>query len=745
MQIKSISLENLKGQNETYHLEKANLFIGATGAGKSSIQQAASFLINGYLSDGDTIRKTAEEIFKLASADAMGVVINTDKGSYTRGIKQSVKQTLEGEEVKYSKTADVSNKFGEKTATELSNRITSDFGVDPSVLNFSEFAKLSAAEQKKYIFGLYPPNKEEWTVERITDFLTDKLGEYAAGSSEAIEQVANKCVNESVNAAVEFITSKFNEFNAQKKKDDITLQNLTQIRQSCEESVKGLAVAEKKRDDYNARIATLSAEIESGKANNKAIDDKQINLNKLLSEKEQLKIKIESANQSIKEYSDQLEKLNGEYLVFDPTEIEKNRTLAVLKFGEIAREIEEKNATFYSMGSKYDIISDSYKTKGNNAVLTREAASKSESIIKTLAATLETICKFDGTCPINCNVKCKTDMRPAIAELEAEIDRNKVLYSELVETHSKQLSEAQEAEEELKACEVEIEKVKLDLKELEKLWEEESLHIANFNQSLVDNEKHVDNENERKRSEINTVQLRKENAAESLTDLQSRVKTIENEIDTLNNQKLQHIEIELLETEKIATDGHIKDLNSQIKAKVEAKTNLENLSNQEQAAEENKAKWQSYKFMKEAIGSKGLAGKMIIDAITPMLTGVQENLDALRSDVTFYIDTENFNFGWIEDGKKHSYETLSNGETLILTTAIVIEFMQKTCTTKILLVDNLNDVDETSASKVIEGIAKLQNKYDLAIMASNNPRAMYKTNGGIGNHEEIENLKVFEL
>lgn len=735
MQIKSISLENFKGQNETYGLEKANLFVGPYGSGKSSVQQAINFLISGVLSDGNTVRKTPEEIFKLASADTMNVTIDTDSGSYMRGIKRTVKKSLEGDDIKFSRSADVSNKFGEKTATELSNRIIADFGIDPSVLNFSEFAKLSAAEQKKYIFSLYPPNKEEWTKEKIELFLTEKLGEYATDASEIIEQVAIKCVDGSVNAATEFVTSKFNEYNAQKKKDEVALQNLTQIRQECQESVKGLAVAEKKRDEYNERSATLAAEVEKSNQNNKSIEEDQRKLEKLTSELSVFTNKIDTTEKQIASLDELLETLRTEIVEFDSTNLDTQLSVKELELQKHVQNFRNKDAAKEAIEKERAVIFESYIEQDKLVVKSLDAVVKSQNIVNTLSKTLETICKFDGSCPVNCNIKCNTDMRPAIIELEAEIERNKDLLSELTADHKTKGEKLDSLVSELKQYEDDIDDVKQTLEGIESVCDGLDNEIELIKRKIENDKTEINNKNTLKISEINVATSKRETAIETLNDTRHNLNTKQSEIDDLNAKETHVIDIELLQTEMAAIKGHVEDLNNQIKAKVEARTNLENLAKKEQDAQENLSSWQTYKFLKEAIGSKGLAGKMIIDAITPMITGVQENLDALINGAAFYIDTENFNFGWEKDGHKRSYETLSNGETLILTTAIVIEFMQKTCKTKILLVDNLNDVDEASASKVIEGITKLQHKYDLSIMASNQQSA------GKG----LENLKVFEL
>ncbi len=721
MQINSIELDNLKGQNVTHELGKTTIFVGESGAGKSSVIQGIKFLISGTLQDGETVRKTAEEIYKLSSADRMSVSLNTDVGSYTRGIERKVKKMLDGVEVKFSKNADVSNRCGEKTATELSNRIISDFGIDNSVLNFSEFANMSSNEQKKYIFGLYPPNKAEWNEEKIYDYLSELFNTIDLANDEFMNnilvEVSKKCADESVNAALEYVTSKFNEYNAQKKKDEIGMQELTAIKQSNLESVKGLAVAEKKQTEYSNTLAILTGDYEKGVANNKEVETIGLNAQKLAEE-----IDLITAELNLKSKDDlylSLQQLSAKIKVLDvgkyeseQMELRSKLEILEIRLDTATKELEESEQEF-------EVAKAVLSSQDEKLSISRNNVSTSQNIVNSLQSTINMLSKFDGKCPVNCKVKCNTDMKPALFDLSEELDRNNLLFEELEQESIKDKQTHDELRTSLDLIESKIVKLKAVKTNAE-------VEVKAVNEKLDDSIvafKQEENDIALKNAQINNtidgVNHKIETIDNDIARLKGEIVNKQTELKTLEGSTLKLIDLTLITIDIEATRQHLAEINDQVKAKVKAKSDLENLAKKELDSHENFKNFEAYKLMKDAIGQKGLAGKMIIDAITPMILGVQENLEALIDGAKFYVDTDNFNFGWEREGHKRSYETLSNGETLILTTAIVIEFMQKTCKTKLLLIDNINDVDIYSAQRIVKGITALAHKYDTCIMAAN--------------------------
>lgn len=732
-----LKLQNFKGSNETHELGKVNLLCGVSGAGKSAMIQALTFLTAGYLTDGTEVYKKPEEIFKLASADDMNVILTNDMGTFERGITRSVKVKLEGTEVKYSRTADVSNKFGEKTATQLADRITSDFGIHESVLNFPSFANLSAEEQKKFIFSIYPVDKEKWTKEAIVAYLSDKLvGNINETATEILEVVADMCVNASVNTATEHVKKKYNELNAQKGADEVKMQNLTEIRQRDTESVRGLAVAKQNQTIYTDRIGQLSEQLQKAITHNQQIRDSELRKTKLKEELEKLSSDLadkqnllESHDNEIVELLNLKEELSKPQTLDDDVKRLNDQLLQIDASVQIA--FEYKNNKADDLTECQNMCDEAEKA----VIQAQSNVDQATNILNGIKTTFAKLSAFDGTCPLSCSVKCNTDMSPVIQELEQDIERNRLLVVEL-ETQ-RDLAKAR-FDGLVKGYQDFLEP------EYEKACEEYNNHFEFYAQkkaeydvavaNMLENASKVTNELARLTTLISNIQTQDTIINSEIKVLETKTTDCIDEIADLEANVKMPIDVELIQTDIDVLKQHLKDVNEQIEEKVKAKTNLENLANLEEEAAKTLAQWQTYKLVREALGSKGLAGQMIIEAINPMVSGIQHNLDTLMGGVEFYVDTDNFNFGWKSSKGKCSYETLSGGETLILTTAMLIEFMQKTCRYKLLLIDNINHTDVELSKRFVSGVVALKDKYDLCVMALNH-----------GGYEETDGLNVIKL
>lgn len=716
----TLSLNNFKGSNEKHELGKVNLLVGGSGTGKSTVIQALTFLTAGYLTDGGEVYKKPEEIFKLASADEMSAILTNEMGTYERGIVRSSKVKLEGTEVKYTRTADVSNKFGEKTATQLSDRITSDFGMHDSILNFSSFTKLSAEEQKKFIFSIYPVDKEKWTQEAIKNYLVEKLaGNFNDAAEAIVDQLVDVCVNKSVNEAIEMVKKQYNELNADKGKLEIAMQELLKIKQQDEESVRGLAVAEKNQKEYSDKIGTLSEDLQKANTHNSELSRNAAQLETLKTEIDSLKNEIEVKRIAI---SDNRKLIIGLSEDADPQssnhEVEiKKLESEIFQLDTKVKELDiKKTEALGKVEEQEKLIAEQKEL----CTVASGNVSKASEIIEGLKVTFQKLSAFDGSCPLSCKVKCGTDMSPAIADFEDEIERNRLLLNELQSqdkaVHDKLNEMTGLLEQVLNPRYLEASKVHSDFVDaLNELENELQSHIIERNKMI----EKIDQSFKKRSEEISEIEKTIAKLETSVDWLNQSITDKVKESKAINEDVREPIDVPLIESDIEVFKQHLNQVNAQIKEKVKAKTNLENLANSEKTAAENLEKWQTYKLVREALGSKGLAGQMITDAILPMISGIQHNLNCLIGGVEFYVDNANFNFGWIVKDEKRSFETLSGGETLIIATAMAIEFMQKTCRYKMLLVDEINHADTQLADRFIKGMVELQDKYDLCVMAAN--------------------------
>lgn len=739
--MKTLKIENLKGKTESYELGKVNLLTGGSGAGKSTLIQAFTFLAAGYLIDNGNTYKKAEEIFKLSSGNSMSVGYSDIENSFQRGIDRKVKQTLEGQDIKYTKTADVSNKYGEKTVTQLADRITSDFGIHESVLNFSTFSNLSAEEQRKFIFSIYPIDKEKWTQENIAEYLVHKLAGVCDDTAlEVINSVADVCINNSVNEALNGVKKEYNALNKTNSENEIKLKGLLEIKQADEESVRGLVALQERKKEYTDKLESLSKEVANGFAQNEKKLEHDADIEVLRNEIEYLKSTITASLDSQHELESKLEELKKRKISLDTSEVDfkiSNLQIEAVDIGETKLKLLEEIKTLDSQTNEY---LKKFTDQESRVKVARENVAKSTSIYEGLKATIEKLSRHDGTCPLNCKVKCNTDMSIAVADLTEELERNELLLNELksqlaieIEMFDSLKNEKEKNEEQLDSLLNQNEKLRLLIeKNANLLREQESLR-----QSIVSeyekNSRDLAVEIENISGKINTV-------VSLIENYESRRNLKQSSLDEMIGIEYKVIDVEKLQSDVDVIKHHISETDIKIAEKIKAKTNLENLAKFEAEASVVKEKWQTYKYLVEAMGKNGLSGQMIVEAITPMIKEIQYNLDVLIGGVEFYVDTDNFNFGWIKDGQKRSYETLSGGETLVMTTAMIIEFMQNTCKFKALLIDEVNHADSNLAEKFIEGVTKLSDKYDLCMMAAN-----YIDNAEIKKLSSIENLNLIDM
>jgi exonuclease SbcC len=170
MKIRELSLRNFRSHQETnLALDRINLFVGANGAGKSTIKNAIEFALTGKCDYTDERGVGANDLIYDATDQAVVSLIIDD----TRG----------GEPVKLSRMipGGLSVEDWHGTATVQQEQLYEALGakkeVISAVLNTSRFITMSAGEQKNLLFSLLGMT---FTKEIITERITKEYGKDAA-------------------------------------------------------------------------------------------------------------------------------------------------------------------------------------------------------------------------------------------------------------------------------------------------------------------------------------------------------------------------------------------------------------------------------------------------------------------------------------------------------------------------------------------------------------------------------------
>ena len=147
-----------------------------------------------------------------------------------------------------------------------------------------------------------------------------------------------------------------------------------------------------------------------------------------------------------------------------------------------------------------------------------------------------------------------------------------------------------------------------------------------------------------------------------------------------------------------------------------------------------------WKQIADEIGQGGIQGEIVKDLLNPLKEDIDRKLHAIGLDVEFFFLTENekgreiFNFGWADDKSTRPFESLSQGEQLLLLVAMMTTIIEKNNPPiKVLALDNVNHLDKNNVNRVIKGLNVAGAAMDNIILA------------GVVEPEETEGWTVWTL
>lgn len=695
--INSIIMRGIKGANTEQPLTGRDIITGHNGAGKTTRVQALGISLLGYAPGNG---KVAAETFKLASENSMTVGLKTDDFEFTRTFSKKNKTV--------SQTISLMPPNGEKTATAKEKRIASELGNIPVMLDFSEFIGLSDTKRREFIYSL-AADGEAQDIDEIKALVREhiKLPENAdPKQAEILENDIDECaaayttaesVQDGLQAMSDYAKEQLTFWKKERDKSVGTAQKMSEYKNTLAETDRNLEANRTKLAEYQDELQTIAGQLAAAE------------------EKER---ESERKKERIAELQAEIEAINGADNPNDPTEIKA----LIEQYKSDIKEIDN--------GSPIKVKQAELKTlRDEQARLTQkqnESREKYYEIKSKKDANLAILEKLQstssGVCAIDCRIKCDKDFSEFIENLNAEIAEQEKVMEERIET-GKAIKDKADANT-ARIAQLESELERLQNEEIEARKENADIQaiIAELNADL--------------------------SAAENFeTDRTARIATMQSELNTLTETRESPTnapdEVGGIIARRDELKGIVDDLNAKINEQMKARDALAAMKNSMADGTEAGYQTDAWKAIAEAVGVKGLQGKLVKDTLLPLTEDVQFMLDKMGIAKTFrFITTDDkekeiFQFGWeTENGDFRNFDALSTGEQMLLLIALMTTIIERlNPPLKALVIDNSENLDRENLKRVLNGLTIAGESFDNIIFC------------GVFTLEQSEmpNWKIWEL
>ena len=261
-----------------------------------------------------------------------------------------------------------------------------------------------------------------------------------------------------------------------------------------------------------------------------------------------------------------------------------------------------------------------------------------------------------------------------------------------------------------------------------RLVEKELLTIQTEMEAVLEKSRKANEANKQFNDQIAKLKEQRNERLNAKTNRDNQIKFYQNELAQLNSQALaapQTIDnLELLEAEARTIETKLEGLKTTIEAKEKTKRDLVLI--QQSMLENRQAEYKAacLKSISEELGPKGIQGEIVKGALGPLKDNMQQYLSMMGINHEIFFETESetgqeiFEFGWILGQRKVYFDSLSNGEKIIYLAALMTVIVDRANPkTRILAIDNLDNLDKYNFKLVIHGLSKLKAKFDNIILA----------------------------
>lgn len=699
MKITEINTQNFKKGTCTQPLTGLDLFIGPNGSGKTSRAESIIFSMLGYIPTTD---KKLGEIYSLASNTIQNIISTGIKVSnginstfeIERSVTKKVTHKRNGdEEFKYEEGINLYPPKGEKKLDDKKMRITSEIGNFPLMFDFNEFKRKSDMEKREFIYSL-TPNSTNWNKSRILMYLKGKL------LTPSLKSKSMDLYSEMENILKDAL-NQYSDVTVEQGIDSLCLwvknQNSywTQEQTRCESSVKELS-----------EIKNLTPPIEGNLNNN------QNQLQKLekhfIEVEKKLAVKLEQNKNSsnrLKELTSSIKKVETEINSIDQFLIrsisKESIQKQILALKESTKSVDDNSIkTLREEIQKINLI---IQTKNKNVHRIIEDGLKKKSYIENFQKSIDIINKHSKCCVLNNKIKCDKDFTAYVNSLTKTIATATMEKDKLSTAYSEMCKEINGLKENLARKENLLTRTIDDDRNIQK----NNLAISTKINSLNNLLNQID---------VNTEKLQlKRNELSSLKEKLSSIPKAESNDDDML----------LLKKQRDGLNTNIAALKEKIRIQEKETINTQNLN---KAIIDNKIaknKEVCFNMLNEKLGPKGLKGEIMKSNLNPIQNLIQENLNILGvKNTTFFFECESekgkeiFKMGWIDKLEhKVTFNNLSEGEKIILMIAFLVAVIEKSNPKlKVLIIDNIVNIDAFNLKNIIKGLNKMNSKLDNIIV-----------------------------
>lgn len=676
--IKSVMTKNMKGRSRVQPLTGKDIIIGHNGTGKSTIIQAISLAILGYIPGQD---KTLAETFKYSSGKEMSVGLETEKFSFARQLVQNDGAIKEEIALTPSK--------GEKTTTQKENRIKEEIGnFPPMLLDFGDFLKMTDTKRRELIYKLMGVDETAYTKDNVKEYLykvllTEKLKESEPEKYNVMQEVIEDTlkqypeeftIQEGITSMVDWVNNKLTFWKKEVDENSAAVKRAAQVKNELSVTEKNLVDNKAEYESLSVKLIELEKQIAGDTEKKKAIEKRLNRIAELQNEINKLSNQEQSSATAIKA---QIEVLKAQ-----------------IKQDDCSEEIKKLEDNIKPLAEELNKLKNDIEVILQNGI-------KVKTEIKTYQELLEKVNQQDGRCVIDAKISCNKDFSKYKEYLNMKISELEGDRINLIGQYKK---------------------LQIDIEQKEK----EVNKLTAQKENLVKSERDAIQANNEVNNKINTLKA-KINEIEGAEKLRlDKINIRQAELDKLMSEKTETIApIDVIEKQRDAVKNRLKELKACLDEQDKVKNSQIEIKNLTLQAHKAQRYVEVYNQLSKKLGPKGLQGELLKVLLSPMTYSITNNLAMMRIDKEFYFQClsstgkEIFQFGWKnEKGEMVNYDALSKGEKALLLTALSLSVIEKADPKlKILVIDDFQDIDEQNMKKVLTGLSKVSGNLDNIILS----------------------------
>ena len=676
MRATTLSLHDIKGSTGEVALSGRDVFLGPNGSGKTTIQQAISLALLGYIPG---IERKPSGALQLSSGDVLEVGLGFDSGfRFGRTYRRTRQRGKDGAPVvSDSQDVTVSPGQAEKNPTERDARVARECGRFVVALDLAEFVNATASQRRTFCSSLLPDGGEmdvdaarTYLVERL---LTDALELNDPAGYEAMRGFITECLAEwregldaqaGLTAMRSWAAAQQSIWNKRERDAVGAIRELSDLRARQQETDRDLGADERRLKELNAELVSATEDLTRAQEQVKAAATRAASLEKLRGEIASLEAALlRSVDEAVAPEEARLAEIRSrirEVPVVDEREAELD---------EIAH---RREAAVARRGAAADLLAEC-----------RADLSKSQKTMAQVKAGIST-CVIDDRigCPKNW-AGVEQGLAPMVAEAEQDVEH----ATSALKAIDDEIAECEEARKRVMA---EVRNARTAAKAIE-----------TANQKAVEEEAALRTASE----EAQKARAAKE---QRLAHLREQLRSAEEApVDPI-------LPTDLLQKRVDGLGANITTVEEQIAVKRKQRDTLVAMQAAMGDATSAESKAACVRSLVDAVGPNGLQGEVLKRGIGAIAADVTEVLRLMNVDreAVFVCESargaEVFDFGWFGPDGPRIFSALSTGERALYSTALVAAFLKRANPPfRCICLDNVENLDPANFARLLDGLDAL--------------------------------------